>query len=63
MRVASTAVHWKCHTSQHLPDIILHSLTRPSTAIAVIEGLGTRLQIQLHSQAWSHSQAFSTLTP
>ena len=32
------------HTSQCLPDVILRrSFTRPSTALAVIEGLGTRL--------------------
>ena len=40
----STAVHQKWHASQRLPDIILRrSFTRPSTALAVIEGLGTRL--------------------
>ena len=40
----STAVHRKCHASQRLPAIILRrSCTRPSTALAVIEGLGTRL--------------------
>ena len=38
----STAVYWKCHASQRPPDIILRrSFTRPSTALAVIEGLGT----------------------
>ena len=34
----------KCHASRHTPDVILRrSFTRPSTALAVIEGLGTRL--------------------
>ena len=34
----------KCHASRRLPDVILRcSFTRPSTALAVIEGLGTRL--------------------
>ena len=34
------------HTSKHPPDVILRrSFTRPSTALAMIEGLGTRLQI------------------
>ena len=43
---SSTAVHRKCHVSQCLPDVILpKSLTRPSTALAVIEGLGTRLLV------------------
>ena len=42
----STAVHWKCHASRRPPDIILRrSVTRPSTVLAVIEGLGTRLLI------------------
>ena len=32
------------HTSRHPPDIILRrSFTRPSTVLAVIEGLGMRL--------------------
>ena len=36
------------HTSRHPPDVILHrSFTRPSTALAVIEGLETRLPILL----------------
>ena len=40
----STAVHRKCHASRCLPDVILHrSFTKPSTTLAVIEGLGTRL--------------------
>ena len=40
----STAVHQKCHTSRRPPDVILRrSFTRPSTTLAVIEGLGTRL--------------------
>jgi len=39
-----TAVHRKCHTSRRPPDIILRrSFTRPSTVLAVIEGLGTSL--------------------
>jgi len=38
-----TAVYWKCHTSKRPPDILRMSFTRPSTALAVIEGLGTRL--------------------
>ena len=34
----------KCHATKHPPDIILHrSFTRPSTTLAVIVGLGTRL--------------------
>ena len=34
----------RCHASQRLPDVILcRSFTRPSTMLAVIEGLGTRL--------------------
>ena len=41
---SSTAVHQKCHTSKRPPDVILRrSFTRPSTTLAVIEGLGTRL--------------------
>ena len=38
-------MHWTIsHASQHLPDVILRrSFTRPSTTLAVIEGLGTRL--------------------
>ena len=41
---SSTAVHRKCHASQRLLDIILRrSFTRPSTALAVIEALETRL--------------------
>ena len=44
----STAVHRKCHASKHPPDAILHrSFTRSSTALAVIEGLGTRLRSQM----------------
>ena len=40
----STAVYQKCHASRRPPDIILcRSFTSPSTALAVIEGLGTRL--------------------
>ena len=41
----STAVHQKCHASKRPPDVILcRSFTRPSTtALAVIEDLGTRL--------------------
>ena len=40
----STALHRKCHASQRLPDVILcRSFIRPSTMLAVIEGLGTRL--------------------
>ena len=43
--MTSTAVYRKYHTSQCLPNVILHrSSTRPSTALAVIEGLGTWLQ-------------------
>ena len=39
-----TAVYHKCHASRRPPDIILRrSCTRPSTALAVIEGLGPRL--------------------
>ena len=39
-----TAVHRKCHASKRPPDVILHrSFTRPSTTLAVIEGLGQRL--------------------
>ena len=39
----STAVHQKCHASQRLPDVILRrSFTSPSTASAVIEGLGMK---------------------
>ena len=39
-----TAVYQKCHTSKRPPDVILRmSFTRPSTVLAVIEGLGTRL--------------------
>ena len=42
----STVVHRKCHISLRLPDVILRkSFTRPSTALAVIEGLGTRLLV------------------
>ena len=44
----STAVHRKCHASKHPPDIILRrSFTRPSTVLAVIEGLGIRLRSQM----------------
>ena len=40
----STAVYQKCHASQRPPDVSLRrSFTRPSTVLAVIEGLGTRL--------------------
>jgi len=40
----STTVHRKCHASRRPPDVILpRSFTRPSTTLAVIEGLGTRL--------------------
>ena len=40
----STTVHQKCHASKRPPDVILRrSFTRPSTALAVIKGLGTRL--------------------
>ena len=46
----STAVHRKCHASQRLPDIILRrSFTRPSTVLAVIEGLGMRLITCTHA--------------
>ena len=39
----STAVHQKCHASRRPPDVNLRrSFTRPSTTLAVIEGLGTR---------------------
>ena len=38
-----TTVYWKCYTSERPPDILHMSFTRPSTALAVIEGLGTRL--------------------
>ena len=38
-----TAVYWKCYTSKRPPDILRMSFTRPSTALAVIEGLGMRL--------------------
>ena len=46
------ALALKCHTSVCPPDVILRrSLIRPSTVLAVIEGLGTRLmylvQVQL----------------
>ena len=43
----NTAVHWKCHASKRPPDVILRrSFTRPSTTLAVIEGLGrTRLYL------------------
>ena len=36
----STGVYRKCHTSRRPPDVILR---RPSTVLAVIEDLGTRL--------------------
>ena len=37
-------VYWKCYTSKRPLDVILRmSFTRPSTALAVIDGLGTRL--------------------
>ena len=40
----STAVHQKCHAFQCSADVILHrGFTRPSTTLAVTEGLGTRL--------------------
>ena len=40
----STAVHRKCHASQCSADFILHrGFTRPSTTLAVTEGLGTRV--------------------
>ena len=43
--ITSTGVYRKCHTSQRLPDVTLsRSFTRPSTVLAVIEGLGTRLK-------------------
>ena len=42
--VPSTTIHRKCHTSRCPPDVILlRSFTKPSTVLAVIEGLGTRL--------------------
>ena len=41
---ASIAVYWKCHASKRPPDVIVRrNFTRPSTTLAVIEGLGTRL--------------------
>ena len=41
---AVQAVYRKCHTSKRPPEVILcRSFTRPSTTLAVIEGLGTRL--------------------
>ena len=45
--VAFFCIDRKCHASRRLPDVILRrSFTRPpSTALAVIEGLGTRLRI------------------
>ena len=43
--VAFFCIDRKCHASRRLPDVILRrSITRPSTALAVIEGLGTRLE-------------------
>ena len=43
--IHNAAVHRKCHASRRPPDIILRrSFTRPSTTLAVIEGLGTRLE-------------------
>ena len=42
--ISSTVVHRKCHASQGLPNVIVRrSFTRPSTTLAMIEGLGTRL--------------------
>ena len=39
-----TAVHRKCHASRRPPNIILRRIfTRPFIALAVIEGLGMRL--------------------
>ena len=38
-----TAVYWKCYTSKRPPDSLCMSFTRPSTALAVIEGLGMRV--------------------
>ena len=44
--VAFFCIDRKCHASRRLPDVILRrSFTRPSTALAVIEGLGTRLAL------------------
>ena len=49
----------KCHASRRLPDVILRrSFTRPSTALAVIEGLGTRL----HTCAYIHTQPHTQAT-
>ena len=46
----STAVHQKCHASKHPPDVILRrSFTRPSTTLAVIEGLHGNKANSIHS--------------
>ena len=62
--VPMTVVYQKNHASKHPmstkhpPDVILHgSFTRPSTVLAVIEGLGTRLHIRLGRGSKPHSQA------
>ena len=57
------------HTSQSLPDVILcRSFTRPSTALAVIEGLGTRLALNhislrtMRNKNWSRYYPLSVNT-
>ena len=55
-----STVYRKCHASRRPPDVILRrSFTRASTALAVIEGLGTRLIKSSSMLYWSHSQASS----
>ena len=49
------------HASRLPPDIILRrSFTRPSTALAVIEDLGTRLWFWFYLLTYPHSQALLT---
>ena len=61
--IATSVLHGTIsHASQHLPDVNLcRSFTRPSAALAVIEGLGTRLHPSMLEYLGMRPRAETTL--